>query len=66
MGAFINPTLKKPLTLEVPSLNNACSAKQAYFFVTVSLPHELFSSLSLADVGFATGFRLLPSSISLA
>lgn len=65
MGAFISPTLIKPLTLEVPSLNNACSAKQAYFFVTVLLPHELLS-LSLADVGFATGFRFLPSSISLA
>ena len=66
MGAFIDPTLIKPLTLEVPNLNNACSAKQAYFFVTLSLPHKLLSSLSLADVGFATGFRFLPGSISLA
>jgi len=64
VGAFINLTLTKSLTLEVSSLSNTCSAKQVYFFVAVSLPHELLSSLSLTDVGFATGFRFLLSSVS--
>lgn len=47
-------------------MNNACCAKQAYSFVTVSLAHELISSLSLAGVCFAKGFMLIPGSISLA
>lgn len=60
VGAYINLTLIKPLTLEIHSLNNACSAKQAYFFVGVSLPHELLSSLSLGGASFANRVQIPP------